>query len=105
MPDILESNVRKNTTRVGSRAPKTNVLPITLDPKKSADFKNELLVHRVAEIETFYSDGLRDKSIWKANKFKESSNVLGNLRGWPNFRQGKWQELGIEKIHVSIKKK
>jgi hypothetical protein len=80
------------------------VLPITLSPENSVDFKMALLIYRAAEIETFYTDGRREKSIWKANKFKESSNVFGNLRSRPEFRKGRWQELGIEKIHVSIKK-
>ncbi len=29
---------------------------------------------------------------------------MGNLRSRPEFRSGKWEENGIEKVYVSIEK-
>ncbi len=78
------------------------VLPIILNPERSEDFKRALLINRMAEIEIFYVDGKKQIEIWNARSFKTSSDVIGNLRSRPKFRQGKWQELGIKKIHVSV---
>jgi len=104
--DILETKKRSNGIKKESVKSSFEefVLPIFLDPKNQEDFKRALLVHRLAEIEIFYADGQQKKQIWNANKFKSSSNVLGNLRSRPEFRQGKWQKLGITKILVSIVK-
>ena len=47
-------------------------------------------------------DGTSKQKIWNAYRFKESSGVLGNLKSRPQFRNGEWQKLGIEKVLVSI---
>lgn len=78
------------------------ILPITLDPPRPDDFKHNLLITRSAEILVYYSDGRIDRRPWKAPKFSETSNVIGNLRTRPEFRQGKWQAEGIVKVHARV---
>lgn len=80
------------------------ILPIELKPSTESDFKRRLLLTKTAYITTFYKDGTSKQKVWNANRFRESSGVLGNLRSRPEFRNGKWQKLGIEKVLVSIDK-
>ncbi|HEY9168918.1 MAG TPA: hypothetical protein VIN72_05485 [Lutibacter sp.] len=79
-----------------------SVLPIELNPPNESDFKRKLLETKRAYITTFYANGTSERKKWKANSFRETSGVLGNLRSRPEFRNGKWQELGIIKVFVSI---
>ena len=79
-------------------------LPIQLNPSSESEFKRRLLAARTAYITTFYKDGTSEQELWNANRFKETSSVLGNLRSRPKFRNRKWQELGIKKVYVSIEK-
>jgi len=78
------------------------MLPITLEPAQATDFKMQLLKHRRAEISTYYNDGRIERRPWDASRFAESSNVMGNLRSRPAFRQGKWQSAGVVKVHVCV---
>lgn len=87
---------------VNKPADYSKTLPIELNPKSESDFKNELLIKKQAYITTFYENGDKTKKIWSANRFKESSNVIRNLRSKKEFRSGNWQDKGIEKVYVSI---
>jgi hypothetical protein len=78
------------------------LLPITLDPPQVGDFKDQLLVRRIAKITTFYEDGRTEERPWLASKFSETSDVFGNLRSRAEFRQGEWQRRGIVKAHVRV---
>jgi hypothetical protein len=49
-----------------------------------------------------YNDGRTERRPWDASKFSEASNVFGNLRSRPEFRQGEWQLRGIVKVHVRV---
>lgn len=80
------------------------ILPIGLNPNTEEDFKHRLLLTKTAYITVFYKNGTSKQKIWNAQRFKESSGVLGNLRSRPEFRNGEWQKLGIEKVLVSIDK-
>ncbi|PIV17100.1 MAG: hypothetical protein COS42_06560, partial [Flavobacteriales bacterium CG03_land_8_20_14_0_80_35_15] len=80
------------------------ILPIELKPSSESDFKRRLLLTKTAYITTFYKNGTSKQKIWNAQRFKESSGVLGNLRSRPEFRNGEWQKLRIEKVLVSIDK-
>ena len=80
------------------------ILPIELNPPAETDFKRRLLLTKTAYITTFYKNGTSKQKPWNAHRFSESSNVIGNLRSRPEFRNGKWQKLGIEKVLVSIDK-
>lgn len=78
------------------------ILPITLDPPHPEDFKTRLLKCREAVIEIHYATGGRDQRSWNAYRFSTTSNVFGNLRSRPEFRQGRWQEMGIVKVCVRV---
>jgi len=80
----------------------STVLPIELNPSGESEFKRKLLITKKAYITTYYANGTNERKPWKANSFKETSGVFGNLRSRPEFRNGKWQELGIIKVFVSI---
>ena len=80
------------------------ILPIGLNPSSESEFKRRLLLTKTAYITTFYKNGTSKQKVWNANRFRETSGVLGNLRSRPEFRNGEWQKLGIEKVLVSIDK-
>tara|TARA_R110002051_G_scaffold4043_10_gene21478 strand:+ start:32 stop:1018 length:987 start_codon:yes stop_codon:yes gene_type:complete len=80
------------------------ILPIELNPSTEYEFKRRLLLTKTAYITTFYKNGTSKQKVWNANRFRETSGVLGNLRSRPEFRNGEWQKLGIEKVLVSIEK-
>ena len=60
------------------------------------------LCTRTAEIQTYFRDGRVKSQTWHANQFTRDSNLFGNLRSRPEFRQGQWQDLGIAKVHVLV---
>lgn len=78
------------------------LLPITLHPPQASEFKRQLLICRSAEISIYYRDGRVVNRPWDASKFLESSNLMGNLRSRPEFRQGAWQAAGVVKVDVRI---
>ncbi len=80
------------------------LLPITLTPSPVAEFKRQLLVKRMATISIYFRDGRIEQRPWNASGFTEGSNVMGNLRSRPEFRQGNWQRNGIIKVHVTLSK-
>lgn len=80
----------------------SDFLPISLDPPRPKDFKTQLLERRKAVIEVLYEDGTVDRRPWNALRFHETSNVFGNLRSRPEFRQGAWQSNGIVKLNVRV---
>ncbi len=82
----------------------SGVLQIGLNPNTEEEFKRRLLLTKTAYITIFYKNGTTEQKIWNAHRFRESSGVIGNLRSRPQFRNGKWQKLGIEKVLVSIDK-
>lgn len=81
-----------------------NLLPIRLNPSDPDEFKTQLLISRLAEIKTTYSDGRVESKKWNASQFKQSSNVLGNLRSRPEYRAGNWQANHIVRVDVEVKK-
>lgn len=80
------------------------ILPIELNPSSEPEFKRRLLLTKTAYITTFYTNGTSQQKVWNAQRFKETSGVLGNLRSRPEFRNGEWQKRKIEKVLVSIDK-
>ena len=103
----LEKLEIHNTSELENKLTETKSngkLLIELNPKLESEFKQLLLEKKQAYIKTFYENGTFEERIWKANSFKESSGVMGNLRSRPEFRSGKWEESGIEKVYVSIEK-
>ncbi len=96
----IHSPLRKPSRRVES----STVLPITLDPPDSQDFKSALLHTKEAWIEVSYNDGRKEIRHWDAQRFSGSSDVMNNLRSRPEFRSRNWQERGIDSVHVSIER-
>lgn len=78
-------------------------LKISLYPQDVLEFKELLLMNKSALIKTYYNDGSVDTKIWKATRFTEDSDVLGNLRSRAEFRQGVWQKAGIKEVEVSVR--
>ena len=97
-----ESNApaAKRTRREGQGS----TLPITLDPRNSADFLAALLSAKQAWLEVSYSDGRKEVRRWDASLMRPSSNVIGNLRSRPEFRAGTWQKNGIASLRVSVER-
>lgn len=93
-----------NAGAVRVTASPDGILPITLEPPESAEFKRQLLARRHAQITTFYSDRRVTHQPWDASRFTEASSVMGNLRSRPEFRPGAWRSSGIVKVHVRIVK-
>ncbi len=81
---------------------RTGVLPIVLHPSPAPEFKRQLLARNRATIEVWYSDGRSEVRQWDASKFSDTSNVMGNLRSRPEFRQGSWQRAGMVKVVVKV---
>ena len=79
-----------------------STLPITLDPPNSSDFRDALLLTKRAWIIESYADGSKKKRQWNAQNMGPRSNVIGNLRSRPEYRQGAWQEAGLVSLHVTI---
>lgn len=68
------------------------------------EFKVELINRKIAYITEYYSDGTTKIIKWNASKFKESSNLRGNISSKTNYRMKVRQRLGIKKIFISINK-
>ena len=100
-PIELPKNQLKQEVNIDYSA---GVLPIELNPSSESEFKQRLLSTKKAYITTFYNNGTTKQKVWNALRFSESSGVLGNLRSRPEFRNGEWQKLGIERVYVSIDK-
>ncbi|MGE0108836.1 MAG: hypothetical protein AB7S81_03595 [Bdellovibrionales bacterium] len=90
-------NAQTENDTIGS-----SLLTIKLNPSDVEDFKQELLEKRSAKITIYYLDGSSEIKSWKANRFTKESDVIGNLRSRKEFRQGAWQERGIQYISVSV---
>lgn len=80
----------------------SEVLKIDLEPSSDEVFKAELLKTRLAKIIILYKDGTVEERLWNAQNFSEDSNLRGNIRSRPEFRQGEWQKRGIASIRVKI---
>jgi hypothetical protein len=103
--EITQTELPKSQFREPKNIDYSNgILPIELNPSTEFEFKKRLLLTKTAYITTFYKNGTSKQKVWNANRFRETSGVLGNLRSRPEFRNGEWQKLGIEKVLVSIDK-
>jgi hypothetical protein len=78
-------------------------LPIELIPENEHEFKQLLLKNKNAEIHIWYENGDKEIKRWKVNRFKDSSNIKGNLRSRSEFRNGAWQGYGITMLKVYVK--
>lgn len=79
-----------------------SVLPFSFEPADENVFKEQLLKTQLAEVTIYFRDGRIQQKTWKARQFGPRSNLRGNLRSREEFRQGNWQDAGIERVHVRI---
>jgi len=100
LPDVTPR--AKRVSRGPSQSESSGALPLTFEPASPEAFKTQLLATRRARIEVTFVDDSVEVWPWNANRFSQSSNVVGNLRSRPEFRQGEWQKLGIVGVHVRV---
>lgn len=81
---------------------KETILPIELNPNNNEVFLETLLKTKSAIITTFYKNGTKESKIWNAERMTANSNVIGNLRSRPEYRNGNWQKANIEKVLVEV---
>lgn len=96
------TSVRATTRRTHAKGRGLAILKITLDPQDPKEFADKFLEAGSAFIEERFEDGHIETRKWVKRNFNPSSDVIGNLRSRPRYRQGKWQELGISDLHVHI---
>ena len=99
---VLSRETNPPSARRTRREEQGPTLPITLDPQDSADFLDALLRTKEAWLEVSYRDGRKEVRRWDASLMSTSSNVIGNLRSRPEFRNGTWQQNGIASVRVSV---
>ena len=99
---ILSRESRSTVPQSARENQQGPTLPITLEPANSEDFLSALLRTKKAWIEVRYKDGRKEVRPWNATRMKSTSNVRGNLRSRPEFRNRAWQENGIASLRVSI---
>ena len=79
-----------------------SILPIELIPNDNQEFLTALLKTKTATITTFYKNSTKESKNWKAERMTANSNVIGNLRSRPEFRNGNWQNANIVKVVVEV---
>ena len=99
---ILSRESRSTVPQSARENQQGPTLPITLEPANSEGFLSALLRTKKAWIEVRYKDGRKEVRPWNATQMKSTSNVCGNLRSRPEFRNRAWQENGIASLRVSI---
>lgn len=103
-PSVLEP-VLPSSSRAIPSASGHHALPIYLEPPDRAEFKRAIILRKQATIEIEYSDGRTETKNWDASQITRSSNILGNLRSRPEFRNGNWQARGITSVYVRVARK
>ncbi len=79
-----------------------DLLPIELHPHDSNEFLDKILITKNALIKIHYTSGQVEEKIWRVSRLSRTSNILGNLRSRPEFRNNRWQTLGISKVIVQV---
>ena len=105
LPEELEETDPSGLIRTD--APKDmdepDTLPIEFEPAGDS-FRKLLLQQGEAWITEFYRNGAKKRLHWDAKNMSETSNVIGNLRSRPRYREGSWERLGIESLRVSVRR-
>lgn len=68
-------------------------------PKDESEFKALLIEQKKADVTLHTKDGKSESFVWNANRFKEDSNLRGNL--WSGFLRG-WEEKEIVKAEFRV---
>ena len=90
----------EDPARDGVEAPLTRPQPIFY-PSNSQEFKRLLLEKKQAYRRITYVSGESKMSVWKAERFDESSSVLGNIYSGV-LRD--WQDKGIIRAEFAIER-
>jgi hypothetical protein len=97
---VVDSSVSRRALRGEPRdADGAEVLRFELDPSPPDAFKAKLLEKKMARMTIHYQNGHNEERIWNPPNFKESFNLLGNLRSRPGFRNGEWQRRKCLPFH------
>ena len=90
-------------TNDGWRVPKpSGKIEYEFHPSDEREFKNQLLINKFAHIKILYQDGREEYKEWNASRFKEDSNLRGNINSKTWFRQDYIQRNGVIKAIFSI---
>ena len=101
-PPVQSTETEAHSETQAQSEGQDTTLSITLDPPSSADFREALMRTKRAWFVESYSDGRKEVRPWNAQFVRDSTNVLGNVRSRPNYRQGAWQKAGLASLHVTI---
>ena len=101
LPDSTKKNLA-HSTEASAASSSEKFLPISLVPADKAKFREALVQKGKAKLFITYSDGRIEECAWNWRNIGPQSNILNNLRSRTNFRKGKWQQLGIEKVEVRV---
>lgn len=71
-------------------------------PRDAEEFKSQLLAQRRAFVLVHKLDGSTERSVWRAGRFRTTSNLRGNL--WSGYLRG-WKQKGITKAEFAINEK
>lgn len=93
--------ISKEPISTKTKTAKSNLLPeLIFNPSEEKQFKNELLKSKKAHFILTYISGKKVKTPWNAQKFKETSDLKGNIES-KTFWRNKNKE-GLVKVEVFI---
>lgn len=99
--DVTYSRMNQKQMRFGhDHLSAKEILSIKLVPDNPHDFSDMFQESGFAIIRINYDDGSYEEKKWEKRNFSRTSNVIGNLRSRPEFRQGEWQKRGISSVLV-----
>lgn len=78
-------------------------LPIEYEGGSPQLFLERFLAAGVAYIEEHYVDGRVNVREWPVERLTAQSNLVGNIRSKPEYRQGNWQGAGLAKLVMHLK--
>lgn len=77
-------------------------LPIEYEVNPPDRFLAHFLAAGVAYIEEHYADGRVRVREWGVQRLSSDSNLAGNVRSRPEYRQGNWQAAGLSKLVLRL---
>jgi len=94
LDSTYESNSEHNT-----EIQPANSLDIIYSSNSEEEFKQELLISKMAFIKLHFTNGTTELKEWNASRFKKTSSVDGNLRS--GYLRG-WKGRGIFKAELAV---
>lgn len=98
---IINKHLKTNTV-INNFQTTYEKLPLEFIPNDKKLFKDLLIKNKFAKLTYHYSNGTTEEKDWIVRDFKETSNLIGNLRSRPETRKKNWKEYGIIKIVAKI---